>query len=78
MLILLGGKIQIMKKEVLKVLKNWISTTEYKHNHTSHRFNYITKDEQDIKYLCSYIENDIKYFMKQCFTHERLQINHVF
>jgi hypothetical protein len=48
MLILLGGKIQIMKKESLNVLKNGISTTEYKHNHTSHRFNIMSQKKNKI------------------------------
>jgi hypothetical protein len=33
-----------------------------------------TKEEQDINTVCSYIKNDIKYFMKQCLTFRRLQI----
>ncbi len=36
-----------------------------------------TKEEQDIKNVCSYIKNDIKYFMKQCLTLKRLQYDHV-
>ncbi len=36
-----------------------------------------TKEEQDIKSLCSYLKNDIKYFMKQCLIFRRLLFTHV-
>ena len=36
-----------------------------------------TKEEQDIKNTCSNIKNDIKYFMKQSLTFQRLQFDHV-
>ena len=41
------------------------------------QFNYYTKEEQFIKNICLYIDNDIKYFMKQCLTFRRLQFAHV-
>ena len=65
------------EKNVLTLSKTGISTTEYKDNYSSHRFNYYTKEEQFIKNICLYIDNDIKYFMKQCLTFRRLQFVHV-
>ena len=64
------------KKNVLTLSKNGITTIEYKVNSTSHRFYQYTKEEQFIKNICSYIDNDIKYYMKQCFTYKRLEFNH--
>ena len=63
------------KKNVLTLSKNGITTIEYKVNSTSHRFYQYTKEEQFIKNICSYIDNDIKYYMKQCFTYKRLEFN---
>ena len=63
------------EKEVLELSKNGITTIEYKVNSTSHRFYQYTKEEQFIKNICSYIDNDIKYYMKQCFTYKRLEFN---
>ena len=64
------------EKNVLTLSKNGITTIEYKVNSTSHRFYQYTKEEQFIKNICSYIDNDIKYYMKQCFTYKRLEFNH--
>jgi len=64
------------KKNVLTLSKNGITTIEYKVNSTLHRFYQYTKEEEFIKNICSYIDNDIKYYMKQCFTYKRLEFNH--
>jgi hypothetical protein len=62
------------EKNVLTLSKNGITTIEYKDNYSSHRFYQYTKEEQFIKNICSYIDNDIKYYMKQCFTYKRLEL----
>ncbi len=58
--------------------------TEYGNTRIEHKDGFknlstkpYTKEEQDIKKICSYIKNDIKYFMKQCLTFKRLQYEHV-
>ena len=73
--IVLGGKFLYMIIIRKTLSKNGITTIEYKVNSTSHRFYQYTKEEQFIKNICSYIDNDIKYYMKQCFTYKRLEFN---
>ncbi len=51
------------EKNVRTLSKNGITKTEYKDSFTSHRFYQYTKEEQFIKNICSYIDNDIKYYM---------------
>ena len=64
-------------ENVLYLTENGITTIKHK-NDSKHIFmKPYTKEEQDIKNICSYIENDIKYFMKQCLTFKRLQYNHL-
>ena len=64
-------------ENVLYLTENGITRIEHK-NDSKHIFmKPYTKEEQDIKNICSYIKNDIKYFMKQCLTFKRLQYDHV-
>jgi hypothetical protein len=59
---------------------NALYLTEYGVTRTEHKIistKPYLKEEQDIKYLCPYIKNDIKYFMKQSLTLRRLQFPHV-
>jgi hypothetical protein len=38
------------------------------------KLNFSNKDKHDIKTIMNNIENDIKYYIKQCFTYQRLKI----
>ncbi len=64
--------------------KNVLYLTEYSVTRIKHENGYpnistkpYTKEEQDIKNICFYIKNNIKYFMKQCLKFRRLQFAHV-
>ncbi len=64
--------------------KNVLNLTDYGVIRIEHKDGYkiiitkpYTKEERNIRMTCSYIENDIKYFMKQCLTFKRLQYDHV-
>ena len=65
------------KNTVLCLNEYGITIIKQKDGYKSQYTKPYTKEEQDIKYICSYIKNDIKYFMKQCLTFRRLQFAHV-
>ncbi len=62
---------------VLYLTEYGITIIEYKDGFKNFHTKPYTKEEQDIKTVCSYIKNDIKYFMKQCLTFRGLQFAHV-
>ncbi len=43
-----------------------VTRIEHKDGYKNITTKSYTKQEQDIKKICSYFKNDIKYFMKQC------------
>ncbi len=64
--------------------KNVLYLTDYGITRIVHKDGYkkisskpYTTEEQDKKNICSNIKNDMKYFMKQCLTFQRLQFAHV-
>ncbi len=64
-------------KNVLYSTENGITRIEHNDGYKNISMKPYTKEEQDIKNTCSNIKNDIKYFMKQSLTFQRLQFAHV-
>ncbi len=62
---------------VLYLTENCITRIEHKNGYKNIFMKPYTKEEQDIKNICSYVKNKINFFIKQCLTFRRLQYEHV-
>ncbi len=76
-MVIIGGKFSIYdnnNNNVLCLSEYDVTRIEHKDGYKNISTKPYTKEEQ---YICYHIQNDIKYFMKQCLTFRRLQFAHV-
>ncbi len=79
MAIVVCGKFQYMMIiiNVLYLTESVITRIEHKDGYKKSLYKVLYKRRTRYKQICSNIQNDIKYFMKQCLTFRRLQFAHV-